>query len=150
MHCRTSLRTQNSHGKSLCCSVVHGLAICKPSAITQAWVADSFGLRSQHVISLGELFDATAKGGRGVPLLVIGCLQDAKLVRLEASLQQREEQIENHHAERIRALKSRRSREVQQKLAYVHRYAHLALDLQMQLLVCSALSVRKSMGLKCM
>ena len=48
--------------------------------------------------------------------------QDAKLLRLEASLQQREEQIENHHAERISALRSRRSREVQQKLAYVHRY----------------------------
>ena len=49
------------------------------------------------------------------------CLQDAKLMRLEASLHQREEQIENHHAERINALRARRSREVQQKLAYVHR-----------------------------
>jgi len=48
-------------------------------------------------------------------------LQDAKVLRLEASLQHREEQIENHHAERINALRARRSREVQQKLAYVHR-----------------------------
>ena len=48
-------------------------------------------------------------------------LQDAKLSRLEASLQQREEQIENHHAQRITALRARRSREVQQKLAYLHR-----------------------------
>ena len=48
-------------------------------------------------------------------------LQDAKLSRLEASLQQREEQIESHHAQRITALRARRSREVQQKLAYLHR-----------------------------
>lgn len=48
-------------------------------------------------------------------------LQDAKVLRLEASLQHREEQIENHHAERISALRARRSREVQQKLAYLHR-----------------------------
>ncbi|DBA91605.1 hypothetical protein WJX77_012297 [Trebouxia sp. C0004] len=47
--------------------------------------------------------------------------QDAKVLRLEASLQHREEQIENHHAQRINALRARRSREVQQKLAYVHR-----------------------------
>lgn len=53
--------------------------------------------------------------------LVVAWSQDAKLLRLEASLQHREEQIENHHAERIHALRSRRSREVQQKLAYVHR-----------------------------
>ena len=50
-------------------------------------------------------------------------LQDAKLLRLEASLQNREEQIENHHAKRIDALRTRRSREVQKKLAYLHRYS---------------------------
>lgn len=71
-------------------------------------------------------------------VLMVACLQDAKLTRLEASLHQREEQIENHHAERISALRSRRSREVQQKLAYLHRYtpAHPLTGLQAQLLVC--------------
>ena len=59
--------------------------------------------------------------GTCVKQLVVAWSQDAKLLRLEASLQQREEQIENHHAERIHALRSRRSCEVQQKLAYVHR-----------------------------
>lgn len=61
--------------------------------------------------------------------------QDVKLLRLEASLQQREEQIENHHAKRINALRSRRSREVQHKLAYVHRYGPTRV-----FLVCSVLS----------
>ena len=67
-------------------------------------------------------------------LMMLGS-QDAKLLRLEASLHQREEQIENHHAERINALRSRRSREVQHKLAYVHRYCPTRVILE-----CSELS----------
>lgn len=125
--------TGKSQGCTVSCSVklkfrwvihIHDTSDCTGHQGRDCQGGHNLFLPLQHCCcptSIASLQASSCPAGTCVIQLVVAWSQDAKLLRLEASLQQREEQIENHHAERINALRSRRSREVQQKLAYIHR-----------------------------